>query len=59
MRDALIEKLRRRLMRQGSAGKDRAKHSQYEDDGDDRMAVLFSAVYAVYDERLEKDGAVL
>jgi hypothetical protein len=56
-------------LRKGHVGEERVRHSQYEDadaddDGDDDdddngVAVLFLAVYAVYDEGFEEDGAVL
>jgi hypothetical protein len=54
--------MRRSSIRKGagdtSARKNGTTHSRTKD-GDDGVAVLFSAVYAVYDEGFEKDGAVL
>jgi hypothetical protein len=59
-RGALVEVLSHRFddEKGGHAGEETAKHSQGEKE-DNGVAVSRLAVYAVYDEGFEKDGAVL
>jgi hypothetical protein len=59
-RDDLVEGLEdRKLMRKGHAGTEMGHYSREERKDDGGNYQLFLAVYAVYDEGFEKDGAVL